>query len=429
MSDRITTLAESLSAAGYDTAAFTEGGYAKGTFGLDQGFDSYPTNPGDEQSHASNVLFPSRLEGNLERALSWLQARHETPFFLFFHTYEPHEPYRAPVDFVERIRPGWSFEVKFEHDMVERALLQWNQDGSITAEEFVLVRKHLYHCRLAGMPQINDEQVFWNATPALKSALSTALGTPVFTDWITDLYDAEVAFTDHRLALLWEEVQKSRPGSETILAITSDHGEGLGDHGEITHGQVLFEEILRVPLMMCRLAASADAERKGSFPIHIAPRRISELVRTLDVMPTVLELLGIPIDNLDLQGRSLVPLLGGGDLGAAPAFSQALSAPETDRFQALRSGRWRLIAGRQSAERWLFDLEADPEETRDVSALPPEVLNQLEAQLNSQIAANEELLTRLDSSAMPSALPQETVDELKALGYLGGPKNTKNDSP
>ncbi len=92
MSDDVVTLAEVLRRHGYATAAFTEGGYAKGDFGLDQGFDSFPRKRGRRRVPDSHLFFPSRLEGNIARSLRWLREHGEEPFFLFFQTYEPHMP-------------------------------------------------------------------------------------------------------------------------------------------------------------------------------------------------------------------------------------------------------------------------------------------------------------------------------------------------
>ena len=127
LNERVETLAERLSARGYATGAFTEGGYAKPEFGLDQGFDVYPSNPGDDDSHRSNLDHGSRLEGNLDRALAWYAEHADRPRLLFFHTYEIHEPLRAPDDFVRHFRPGWDSAA--EDAQLEGLFERFNQVG------------------------------------------------------------------------------------------------------------------------------------------------------------------------------------------------------------------------------------------------------------------------------------------------------------
>ncbi len=404
LSEDATTLAEVLKRHGYATAAFTEGGYAKGDFGLDQGFDVYPANLGDSESHWSNVLHPSRLESNLDRAIDWIRLDRDEPFFVFFHTYEPHIPYRAPELFLRRFRPQHNEEQ--EHQRLREVIEGWNQTRRLSEADLLLVSVHGYHCRLEAMPELKHLPAF---RQALRSAGLDRTGlarSAAALGWITDLYDAEIAYTDAGLERLWRELDDEELRDRTLVVLTSDHGEGLGAHGRLEHGGLLFEELLRIPLLM---RIPGDAWQ---------PRRIPELVRSVDVVPTVLELLGISEAIDTFQGRSLVPLLSGA-APAAPTFSHGRNDldGEADPLFSVRDGRWRLLADLDAESSRLFDLDADPGETRDVAGEQAAVVERLWGELRAQNERDRVLRAGLPSGRGAPTLSPETIQELRQLGY------------
>ncbi len=404
LADDATTLAEVLKRHGYATAAFTEGGYAKGDFGLDQGFDVYPTNPGDKESHWSNLLHPSRLEGNLDRAIDWIRRHRDEPFFVFFHTYEPHVPYRAPEPFIRRFRPD--YDEKGEHERLRDAVERWNRTRRLSDEELLLVSVHGYHCRLEGMPELRSRPAFRRALRAAGLDRVGVARSAAALDWITDLYDAGIAYTDAVLERLWRELDSEALRDRTIVVLVSDHGEGLGEHGRLEHGGLLFEELLRVPLLM-RIPGDAWL-----------PRRIPNLVSTVDVVPTVLELMEIAGETDAFQGRSLMPLLSGAQLDA-PAYSHGRNDldGETDSLYTVRDGRWRLLADVDGESSRLFDLDADPGETRDVAAEHAPVAERLWSELRAQNERDRVLRASLASGREAPVLTPETIEELRQLGY------------
>src|SRR5205823_775164 len=125
-------------------------------------------------------------------------------------------------------------------------------------------------------------------------ARARAIGSPLDMDEIPrsaeelqlarDLYAAAVRYTDRELGRLWAALEQQGLAQHTIVVVVSDHGEGLGDHGRLGHGEELFEELLHVPLLI----------RVPGRPT--LPRRVPDLVRVIDVMPTLLELAGIGVD-------------------------------------------------------------------------------------------------------------------------------------
>ncbi|MFT7486828.1 MAG: arylsulfatase A-like enzyme [Candidatus Paceibacteria bacterium] len=149
----VDTMAELLKRRGYATAAFTEGGYAKATFSLGQGFDLYPDNPGDEHGFGSHRDAPSRLISNMDRLLPWLAERPpEQPFFGFFQTYEIHAPFRAPEEYVRHHQPD--FDLEQEHVESSTAIENWNAGTDLTQWELRLLQRHLLRCGFVGMPRL-----------------------------------------------------------------------------------------------------------------------------------------------------------------------------------------------------------------------------------------------------------------------------------
>jgi arylsulfatase A-like enzyme len=406
LDEKVTTLAEVLSAAGYETAAFTEGGYAKAEFGLGQGFDTFPENAGDREGNGSNMIHPSRIEQNLDRAVDWLEDHRDRPFFMLFHTYEVHEPYLAPPAGAERIRPGWDPDA--EHPAVADAVRHWNRDRTLSDEEFELILRHAYHCQLRDAPRVEDSQAMLASGLVPGREAEWLAAHPDFSAWLRDLYDAELAWTDEALGRLWKALDALDLRRDTVIVLVSDHGEALGDHGEVTHGMNLHEELLHVLLAICGVGPDRG------------PRRVPDVVASIDVMPTVLELLGVEDDAGVRQGRSLVPLMRGEHLPPAPAVGTALSTAEPGRMHSLRTGRWRLTLDAKTGRATLYDHDRGPEEALNAAGGRPDVVRELRARLAALIEADRALGERLALDAGGAELDAGTRRELEALGYVDG---------
>ncbi len=209
-------------------------------------------------------------------------------------------------------------------------------------------------------------------------------------------YDGELAATDRALGRLL----RALPPGCTVMVV-GDHGEMLGDHGEATHGVLLERGARRVPLI-----AAGPGVARG--------RVVTELVATVDVAPTLLELAGNAARGLD--GRSLVSALAGGRLpGAATTYCESLLPLYAYRWHPLRAlsdGRWLFVDG--PAVR-LYDLRRDPGETRNVAAAHPGVVRRWARRL----AALRRRWNDLETPAQ-QAVDEETRRQLASLGYLGG---------
>ena len=215
-------------------------------------------------------------------------------------------------------------------------------------------------------------------------------------------YDGEVAWTDELVGRLEDALQRRGLTERTLLVVTSDHGEGLGEHGETVHGFFVYESTLRVPLIV-----------RGP---GVAPgRRIKEVARSVDLMPSVLELLGVPAPaGWKGSGRSLAPVLRGtAPLAPEPSYAESLLPLlhyGWSDLRALRDGRWKYI---QAPRPELYDLEADPGETRDLAAEMPARVEALRNGLAAHLDREREVKT--DASGVPADL----LEKLGALGYLG----------
>ncbi len=219
------------------------------------------------------------------------------------------------------------------------------------------------------------------------------------------LYDGEIAFADQQVARLLSWLEKSGLDQKTIVVVLGDHGEGLGSHGEGTHGYFLYDYALHVPFIV---SAPFDALRGV---------RVDAQVSLVDVLPTVLALAGID-STARVHGRSLLPLML---RPKAPDKVEAYSESMTPSLQygwsalrSLRSPRYKLV---QAPRPELFDLAADPGEETNVYDQHRDEARRMEAQLDRHVAE-----TSRDAPAPEAAdLDKETVERLAALGYVGGP--------
>lgn len=217
----------------------------------------------------------------------------------------------------------------------------------------------------------------------------------------SDLYRGEVSYVDSLLQPLLEPLLSRGKDSRTLVVLTSDHGEGLGEHGEATHGIFAYESTLHVPLIV-------------HAPGLVSPREVEGRVRHIDILPTILDALGMARPG-DLPGRSLLPAANGDALPEEPTYFEAMSSALNRGWAPLAGmvrGRYKLI---ELPLPELFDLETDPEETRNLAAREPQVLGQIRAQLGRLRLADRGLVGQGESA--------DTRERLRALGYLaaGGP--------
>ena len=214
------------------------------------------------------------------------------------------------------------------------------------------------------------------------------------------LYDGEIAYADSALAHFLAYLKKQGWYDGALIVVVGDHGEGLGEHHEDTHGIFLYDSTTHVPLLV--KLPNGRAAGKG----------IDAQVRTTDIVPTILELLGLPIPE-KLDGASLVPLLTGGEATSRTVFGQT-DYPLRFGWAPLRSVRTEAFKFIEAPKPELYDLRSDSRELQ----------NKYEP-WNEEVQKARKMLVELTPAsptpahASPTSVPASTIDELHALGYLG----------
>jgi arylsulfatase A-like enzyme len=228
------------------------------------------------------------------------------------------------------------------------------------------------------------------------------------------LYDIEIAYMDRQIGRVVDTLGELGLLESSVLALTSDHGEGLGDHDWWSHG-ILYQEQIRVPLVI----AASDT---GSG------QRVDSLVRSIDIAPTLLELIGIPKEQQpEYDGQSLVDLMTGkvDDLSLSAysdsvnTLSYELSPNITDTksdmlFSVILDGRWKYIHHLDfQPNNELYDLTRDPGELKNIIALHPTIARRARTELDRHPFTPTRQLEGHD-------VPEDVIEALRALGYTQG---------
>jgi arylsulfatase A-like enzyme len=375
--DPFVTLAEILSDGGFTTAAFVSSRASLRSGHLDRGFRTY-----DEPRKA--VDDPYRpAEETIDAAIAWLAGHRDSGhLFVWLHLFDPHKPWQAPLAHLRAVASGSEAD--------KQRVMRF------------LVEEH--HIPIA---------YFGNDANALLQTI--------------DEYDAELSFVDTELARFHAAVSRRDFAARTLWIITSDHGQGLGNHHWMLHGKQIYDEQVRVPLIFY---ASDES---------LAPRRVPEIVEHVDLLPTIASLTGtanrLSEQFLPIQGRSLAPALAGEGAATVPpraAFIQrriydpnpgaeARIREEPGEMRTIRyepgekyglvERRWKYVHRTHGRDE-LFDLQEDPYETRNLVAEQPERAREMKERLLARVNALREAAT-----LEPEPVDAETAELLEALGY------------
>ncbi len=351
LSREVEHLAELLARQGFQTAAVVSNS-ALTSDGLERGFEHF------EFVERGTGPEPTTVT---EHALSWLATRDPgRPFFAFVHYNDPHADYRALPPYLEQfVRP------------------------------------------YEGLANGKARQLFAHT-------LGVITYGPEDARYLSDLYDAAIRQLDDRLGHLFESLRAAGALQDTLVVVTSDHGEEFLEHGGVQHGLTQYEESVRVPLVF----------RGPGLP---RGWRLSEPVSLVDVLPTCLSALGLGVPG-DLDGVDLTELLRSEDARleprslffeadcAPPAPGTQLLQPGTSR--AVRRGKLKLHYELSSGEVRLFDLETDPGEMQDVRSQQGERSSELLQEL-------QDFLARQASPGPSRPLTEQELSRLRDLGYAG----------
>lgn len=344
MPDFEVTLAQKMKEAGYATAAFSGGIYFMRPWGLDKGFDTFVN------VFSTGTAAPGTFAETMPGVLEWLDANKDRPFFLFVAVDDLHVPFQSEDP--NLFDPGYEGLVN---------------DPSVRGVPFF----RDYNAYMRGeLPP--------DATNYKKVAAFAA--DPENMGHLTAKYDAALHTADKRVGDFIAQLKKRGLLDESVLIVSADHGEQLGEHNLLGHTDGLYEPITHVPLLV---RAPGEYPAKG--------KRLKQLVQRVDMMPTILDLAGVSAAGLQLQGQSLKPLLEnpGADFRRYAYSSSKRNLPGTSDFlideRVIRDNRWKLHWYLYKDAYELYDLENDPLETREVSALYPEELKRLSFELLRQV--------------------------------------------
>jgi arylsulfatase A-like enzyme/thioredoxin-like negative regulator of GroEL len=215
-----------------------------------------------------------------------------------------------------------------------------------------------------------------------------------------DTYDAEIAYMDQQLGRFVNAVKKKSPAQNTLFVVLSDHGEGLGQHGEYQHGIFLYDSTVRIAWVMAGPGVPAGV-------------RVSQQARTIDLLPTVLDLLGGKASPA-VQGTSLVPAFTGKPVATEYSYEETMYPKFIMNWAPLRgihTDDWMYV---RAPKPELYDLKNDPAELHNVIDAHPKEYRELDKQLKLLIGNNG--MEKVVSQQMD---PQ-TMERLRSLGYLGG---------
>jgi len=365
LSEEITTLAQPLRAAGYRTGAFVNCGWLLPSFGFDRGFVTYDFSH-DLAVHRKEgtVRFGRDAQETNRAIITWLEDYPWDHFFLFVHYFDVHSdwqelPYEAPPEWQSRFA-------------VPRPEGFRSGDGEVTASAYLV--------------RMNEQGIRWSSAERA---------------YVESLYDAGVGYVDAAFGQLLAKLEELDLLDDTLVIVVADHGEEFQEHGQVLHDQV-YEEDVRIPLIV------AFPPRDPGMQKH-AGSRWGGIVELVDVVPTVLDYLGIEAPK-GLQGRSLLEVLEEKSETNRRVFFRTQIGEQV----GMREGRHKLVHQRNSGRTLLFDLDADPHEQVDLAAREPETVARL---LRSLAEWQSEARAHRLAPGVGAEPDPSIVEALRALGY------------
>jgi len=361
----ILTLADILRQNHFFCSAFTGGGFVSSTYGFSKGFDMYREGEGGVFHQNSSELVYGVVS-------QWLDRNRDKNFFILIHTYQPHSPYACP----------YPFKVMFLDDEAK-----W---GHLDIMSYIGGKSGIYK----KLPEEERQNII-------------------------DLYDGEIRYTDEKLiGPLLEKLKEMNLYDQTMIIFTSDHGEEFYDHGGWVHGHNLYNESLRVPLII----KFPDSKFKG--------KKTDSFVRLIDIMPTILEELDIDFSGLPFDGQSLIPLLKDKEtedrIFLADIGDNVLDSHVPQKI-TMNFKRYKIIINKKFSREdlqfflspppsissiELYDLMEDPFEKENIASKKKALVYQLTKKIDEIYQkAREKKKAKLE-------IDEELKKQLKALGYI-----------
>ncbi|MFT5290779.1 MAG: choline-sulfatase [Planctomycetota bacterium] len=337
-------IAEMLKARGYETQAVTSHVFVSSTYGFARGFDNM------DESHIPGRT-GSSSQIHTELALAAHRAAGDAPLFLWVHYFDPHYSYLRHREY------------GFAADAAGRF------DGDI-------------HFVSSVGEELHD-------------------ASPEELEYIRSVYDEEIASTDHWVGELIAGVRGSERTRPTVFVVTADHGEAFLDHGRMAHGKDVYDEMVRVPLV---IGGDIDASLRG--------RRVKQPVETASIAATVLELAGI--ERHMIPGVSLISGTLSDSLPRDVYTEGSYAAAPDQRKRSIIHGTWKLILHLDDDHVELYNRATDPAEREDLAEDP-----ESQVMRNTLLAALARQRSSATANAPQADLSEEERSKLDALGYFG----------
>ena len=327
-------------------------------FGFEQGWHTYRNYIREARRNDAEFVAADVLQ--------WLDHREDTrPFFLYVHTIDPHVPYRRRED---------TLALYGDPRYAGPAAVANNAD--------LLGRVKLGRVTLAAPDRAHLEA----------------------------LYDGEITYHDIHFQSIMDGLERRHLANDTLVIITSDHGEEFWDHGSVGHGHSVYEELLHVPMFVRHPGLPAD---------RASVRELGDDVGLVDVLPTIFDALGLPVPE-GVSGRSFLPAL----LGHTSTAPVATVSGFMENWRTVTLADLKLIHRANGTFR-LFDLSVDPREEHDLAAQRPLAVRHLRGLLGLRLADADPVARAPRRGARPrehqattTRIDPETAAQLRALGYL-----------
>jgi len=354
-------LSEVYQNAGFKTASFIANGYVSNAFGFDQGWDHYTNYIREERNTTASNVF-GEAEG-------WIEKNKDGRFFVYIQTIDPHVPYDPPAKYLQMYDPA-----PYNGQIQNRRTALMLDDAKKNPQKYNFTQRDKEH--------------------------------------LEALHDGEISYHDEYFGKFLAKLRELGLDENTIVVVTSDHGEEFQEHGSWGHGHSVYQELLGVPLMF---------RWTGVIPAGL---RVGPVVSTIDIGPTVLEATGVPIPE-QFEGRSLLGFMRGDwPTGPYVAFSDFL-----DHRRVIRGGDWKLII-RGNLSQIVFDLGNDYWEKNELDGSDQPIAQRYLRTLHGQFLGADnrgQWLASSPSSAVKakSGLSEEKQEmtpelcrQLVALGYI-----------
>lgn len=356
ISEKIPTLSYLLKVSGYKTGFFSSHVGIATIQGFDEYFDTFYTIWTFREDYNNKSIKVTEIN---PRIIKWIEKNKKEKFFLWIHYLEPHYPMSPPLAY-------------------SKLFLDGNYN---TTEQKV---------------KISDNYVFgFGGIPRRLANLNNDITD---LNYYINLYDATIRYVDEQIGKLIKYLKEMNLDRRTVIIISSDHGESLGEHGlYFMHGFQLYDGLIKVPLI---IKFGRSSPKKG---------KIIDQVQHIDIAPTILEILKIKKPS-SMVGTSLVPLIKGND-GYNREY--AFSFLGTDKI-SLRTNEWKLIYTFNNKEYELYNLKDDPEELSNLVSLEKDKFKVLKKELDVFVRNQEQCQTEKTKTI----LDDETKDRLKSLGYF-----------